>query len=117
MTNLSYKISSLRCWSYDGKEILREHRDELLSNAIKGEGSLANKVPIHRIVMRMLDDMTRVTIIFPPEDGRLVKPIDEVRTGVQFVPEFPVNLIFISAIGLIGGLIASRLKHQSCSNL
>lgn len=96
-----------------GQETLSSHRNELLSNVVGGKGSLADTVPIDGIGMRSLGDIARVSVFYPEDElGLPVIAVDETKTGIDTasIPEFPANLIVITAIGLIGVLIAVRLK-------
>jgi len=93
--------------SLQAQETLKNHKDELFANAVDNE-----KVPIERIGMRMLDDLARVTVIFPFDDkGEVVKPIDETKTGVQMIPEFPIGIFVISAAVAVM-LYASRFGRE-----
>jgi hypothetical protein len=97
------------------KQTLNDRRDELLGSAIQGAGSLAGKIPVERIVLRTLEDVVRVTVLFTPGyTTTQVKPIDEFKTGIsmEVVPEFPVNMMVIAAIGLVGSLVALRFKAK-----
>jgi len=93
--------------SLQAQETLKNHKDELFANAVENE-----KVPVERIVMRMLGDLARVRVIFPFDDkGEVVKPIDETKTGVQMIPEFPLGILVIAAAVAIM-LYTSRFGRQ-----
>jgi len=89
------------------KQILNDRRDELLANAIEGTGSLAGNIPMERIVLRILEDVVRVTVLFTPGyTTSPVKHIDEFKTGIsmEVIPEFPISIMIVSIA--IGTMIA-----------
>ena len=49
--------------------------------------------------------------------GSISSRVAEEIIGTQVIPEFPVNLMVIAAIGLMGALIALRLKDYSVSGM